>query len=795
MQTLLQDLRYTLRQWRKTPGFTLTVVLTLALGMGATTAIFNLIQGALRLPFPEADRLVSIKTKYPTASYLAASFPDFQDWRRQNKSFRQLVATAPGRGAYKASNGPVLLNMSYVSDGFFPVFGLRPIAGRGFLPAEEQKGAAAVCVLSEQFWKQEFGGSQAALGRSLVMNGKSYTVVGVVPDMMPSFYQQAQVWVPLEAAPPYDQHGTNYLAITGVLKPGVSAQQAQNDLAVIQSQIDKQFPDNRHGIELQTLSQTFFGDVRPVMLILLTAVGFILLIACVNLANMMLARASERMREFGIRQALGASPGRLMRQSLTESGMFALTGGLLGLAMAFAVTRIPVQAWPKFLVAPSDVPLSAGVLLFTGGLVVLTTLIFGSAPALKILRHSGKSAVQQDVRTMSESKEQRAVRSGLMVVEIAFATLLVGGALGMAIYFSQLLHTDPGVRTDHVLSMNVLLSPVRYAKGDDQRRFFHTLEERLNALPGVISAGGVSAPPFSGEANSGDYTFEGGPAKGTSDKAFADTYYVTPGYFQTMGVTLLEGRPFSDHDTSGNPKVAIINQSMAAKVWAKQNPIGKRIQIADDGWKEVVGVVGDVRGAGVAQPAGEQVYLATEQYPTIALTMVLHTRGEPLELAQAAREQVHAIDPNALIADMTPVQALASQSVAGQTTSTALIVALGALALALASVGVYGVIAYAVSRREREFGIRLALGAKRSQIYSMLLRSTSWLVGLGLLLGGLLAVPLNGWMRSLLGGTQGFSPLVLLGTAALLGGVALIATLIPSRRAASIDPVQALRAD
>ena len=454
-----------------------------------------------------------------------------------------------------------------------------------------------------------------------------------------------------------------------------------------------------------------------------------------------------------------------------------------------------MKAWPIFLTAPSDVHLSADVLLFTGVLVILTTVVFGSVPALQLVRHSAKSAVQQDMRTMTESRDQRTVRSGLIVVEFAFATLLVGAAIGMTFYFARLLHTDPGVRTDHVLSMNVSLSPSRYAKDDDQRRFFHTLQGNLAVLPGVISAGGTSAPPFSGSAQSGSYVYEGGPTQDSDHMEFADTYYVTPGFLKTMAVPLLHGRHFTESDTKGTPKVAIINQSMAAKLWPSQSAVGKRLQIADGKWKEIVGVVGDVRGGGVAQPVGNQVYLSTEQYPTLSLTMVLHTKGEPLELAEAAKQAARAIDPDTLISNVTPVEALSSRSIAGESTSTALIGVLGLMALLLASIGVYGVMSYAVSRREREFGVRMALGAQRYQIYLMLLKSTGALVGIGLLLGGLLAIPLSNWMKNLLGETEGFSPIVLVGTAILLGSVALIATLIPSRRAASVDPIQALKAE
>jgi putative ABC transport system permease protein len=797
MHTILQDVRYALRQLRKAPGFTLTAVVTLALGIGATTAIFSLIRGALRLPFPEASRLVSVKNQYPGASYLAVSYPDFAEWKRLNKSFAQMVAIFPSRKTYPGKQEPVSLDVSYISNGFFSVFGLTPVAGRGFLPSEERKGAVPVCLLSESFWRKEFGGNSAAVGRSIVLNGTSYTVVGVVPDMVPSFFRKAQVWVSLEAAPPYDQHGTNYLEATGVLKPGASIAQAQSDLAVIQSQIDKQFPENKHGVELQTLAETLFGNVRSVMLILLAAVGFILLIACVNLANMMLSRATERTREFGIRQALGASPLRLLRQSFTESGVLAVGGGLLGLAIAVAITKVPVQAWPKFLEAPASVHLSVGVLCFTGALVVLTSLIFGTAPALQVIRQSARQSVQQDLRTMSDSREQRVVRSSLMVAEMAFATLLVGGALGMALYFAGLMRTDPGMRTDHLLSMGISLPPTRYAKDDDQRRFFHALVEKLDALPGVVSAGGVSDVPFSGNAQSTNFTYEGesDAAKDPSRMDFADTYFVTPGYLQTTQVALKRGRLFTEQDTATSPRVLVISEAMARKLWPNQNAIGKHIQVMAGKPQEVVGVVGDVRNGGVTQPAGIDVYLSTEQYPVGQLTVVMHTRAEPLEVADAAKRAVHTLDPEVLVSIATSVETLAAQSVAAQSTSTMLMGLLGVLALLLASVGVYGVMAYAVSRRQREFGIRLALGAQRGQICSMLLRSTGWLVGLGLLLGGLLSIPLNGWMRSVLGGAIRFQPEVLLGTAALLGGVALLASLIPSYRAASVDPMKALRTE
>lgn len=796
-ERLHADLRYALRQLRKSPGFTLIAVLTLTLGMGATTAIFSLIHGALRLPFPEADRLITVKNKYMRASYISVSYPDFEEWQRENKTFLKMAAISPGRKTYLGQREPARLNVSWISSDFFSLFGLKPIVGRDFLDTERQRGAAPVCVLSESFWKEDFGGSPTALGRSIVLDGRSYSVVGVVPDMTPSFFLKAQVWVPLEADPPWDQHGTNYLIVTGLLKPNITIREAESDLAVIQSQINKQFPGNKHGIELQTLAETLFGNVRPVMVILLAAVSFILLIACVNLANMMLARATDRTREFGIRQALGASSKRLLMQSLTESGVIALTGGLLGLAVAFAATRIPVRAWPRFLEAPGELHVSITVLVFAGALAILTAVLCGIVPALQAMRQNASAGVREDDRTMSESRSRRALRSGLVAAEIAFATLLVGGALHMTLYFARLLHTDPGVRADHSLSMGISLSPLRYPQDSDQQRFFATLRQKLNTLPGVESSGGVSTAPFSGSAQNPNYVYEGGPAPDPSRMEFADTYFVTPGYLETMKVTLLRGRLFMERDTSDSPKAVVIDQSMAEKLWPNQNPIGKHIKIRTPDWQEVVGVIADVRGGGVAKAAGVQVYLPVEQYPGSAsdLTMVLRTRGEPLEFAEAAKRAVHEIDPGQVVSNVMPVEALAAQSVAGQHTATVLIGALGVLALLLASVGVYGVMAYAVSRREREFGIRLALGAQRHQIFAMLLGSTARTVGLGIVAGTVLAVPLNVWMRSIVGQTQQLDPIAFAGTAVLLPAVAFFATLIPARRAACVEPMQAIRTE
>jgi putative ABC transport system permease protein len=793
MQTLLHDLRFAVRQMRKNLGFTLTAILTLALGIGVNAAIFLVLHGSLSLPFPRANQLVTVLNTYPGADNTSASLPDFQDWRRQSKSFSQLVAIAPRRMTYLGKREPMRIPTAYVSDGFLSTFGLSPALGRGFSATDHLKGAAPVYLLSEDFWREEFGSNSSVLGRTITLNGQAGTVIGVVPRMMPSFYAAPDVWMPLEPAPPYDGHGTNFLTVVGRLKDGVSAASAHSELVVIQKQIDKQFPMNAHGILVQPLAKTMFGDIRSVTLILLAAVGFILLIACVNLANMLLARATDRMREFAMRNALGASMWRLLRQTMTESLLLALLGGAFGLLCAVVVTRLPIQAWPKFLVAPDQVHLDATVVLFTAGLVVLTGLFFGIIPALHVVRQNFVAATREG-RTLTETREQNLTRSILMVSEIALATLLVAGALNMARSFTRLLHVDPGMNPEHVLTMNVSLSPVRYAKEEQQRQFSQQLIDRLKNVPGMTAAAATSEQPFAGGNQSSDFGYEGQPAGSASQLPFAEDLFVSAGYFETVQTPILEGRAFDIHDQPNTPKVVVINRTMAEALWPGQNAVGKRMKVNGD-WHEVIGVARDVYGSGVAQPAGFEIYFSASQHPVSDLTLVMRTTTEPLSLADSAKQAVYAIDPQQAVSNVASLDELVSNSIAGQRVSTALIACFGGLALLLASVGVYGVIAYSVSRREREFGIRLALGAQPADILGLLLWRSGYLVLAGVVAGVVLTIPLSRWLGTLLTGPHRFSPLIVTAAALLLAAVALFATYLPARRAASVQPMTALRTE
>ncbi|HEX3470602.1 MAG TPA: ABC transporter permease [Silvibacterium sp.] len=792
MQTILHDIRYALRQLRKSPGFTLVAVLTLALGIGANTAIYSVIHGALRLPYPNAERMIAIKNVYPQGSYPSASYPDFEDWQARTRTFSHLGARFNGQMTWIGKGEPQTVNVGYATRDYFSVFSMEPVAGRIFLPSEHQKGAAPVCMLSETFWQEQLGRSLSAIGSSLNLNGRACTVVGVVPVPRPSGAQPAQVWIPLEPQPPYIEHGTNYLFPVGVLRPGVTPAQARTELAGIQTQIDKQFPDNTHGVNIVPLQEFVFGNLRSIMLVLQAAVGFILLIACVNLANMLLARAADREREFALRKALGASPRRMLQQALTESLLLSLSGGFLGLLIAEGLLHVPIDAWPKGFVPPSDVHLDATVLAFTSVLAIGTGVLFGIMPALRILRHDEKQALQQG-RTVTESREQNRTRSALVIAEIALSMLLVAGSINMALYFRQLLNVDPGVNTQHVLTMAIGLSPVRYSKPEDQQRFFDNLQEKLAALPGVKAAAGSADLPLAGANSNGDFDYEGSDPGAQKRLPFAERHFVTPGYFAAIQTPLFEGRDFTRHDQVSSQKVIIINRDMAQLLWPGRSALGKHVKFSGE-WHEVIGIAADAHFNGPGTPAGLQMYVSADQYPQSFLSMILRTVGDPLALTEPARRAVSSIDPGQAVSNVTSLQSLADSALAGQRTSTTVTAILGCLALLLASIGVYGVMAYSVSRREREFGIRMALGANRSNILTLLFSGVFRLVLVGMVVGTMLVIAMRAWVASVLG-ASGANPVALIVAALLLCIVAAVATYIPARRATQVQPMQALRTE
>ncbi len=795
---MLADLRYALRQFANSPGFAITAVLTLALGIGANTAIYSIIHGALTLPYPHSERMIAIQNVFPTGSYYAASWPDFEEWRAKSSSFSGLVASfsrgMTWNGAGFGHAVPESVNTGMVSGGFFSMFGMKAILGRDFIAAQHQQGAAPVCIVNENFWRQELHADSGVVGQALDLDGKSCTVVGVMPTMLPTGYRPTQVWIPLETNKPWDKHGTNYLFVRGLLRPGVTQQQAQAELSTIQSQIDKQFPDNKHGAAIHPLSMAFFGDLRPIMQALLVAVGFILLIACVNLANILLARASDRTREFAVRRALGASSQRLVRQALGESLLLSAGGVAAGLVAAVGLTHIPLAAWPKGFVPPSAVHLDAAILAFACVLGLVTGLLFGMVPALRIVRQDDRSALQPG-RAVTDSRSHGRMRAALVVSEIALSMLLVVAALTVAMHFVSLLRVDPGVDPRNALVMSVQLPPANYSKADDQRRFYHALTDKLSALPGVTAVGGSVDTPFTGWYSNGDFEYEGQPAGSAGTKPIAEKHYITPGFFAAIGASVWQGRDFSAGDKVGAPQVVIINRTMAQKLWPGQSAIGKKLKPANE-WVTIVGVVRDVEFAGPGEPPGNQIFTPIDQVSVPFLTFVVRTSpgstADPLTLAEPARAAVASIDSRLAVSNVSSFEALAHDALAGQRTSTTVTSVLGVLALLLASVGVYGVMAYSVARREREFGIRVALGANRGSIARLLYGAVSRLLLAGMALGIVLAFAARVWMAKLLG-PQGTSLSAIALGGLLLSAVAVIAAAVPARRATRVQPMEALR--
>lgn len=795
---MLADLKYALRQFAKAPGYAATAVLTLALGIGANTAIYSIIHGSLRLPYPHGERMVGVQNVYPQGSFYAASYPDFIEWRARAGSFSQLVASVPRRATWHGESfgkaQPETVNLGLSSEGFFSMFGMQPTLGRDFLARDHQIGSAPACLVSENFWREKLQADPGVAGKSLDLDGKPCTIAGVMPVFMPAVFQSTEVWLPLETNKPWDQHGTNYLFVRGMLRPGVGESQALAELTAVQSQIDRQFPQNKHGVAIHPLSQAYFGDLRPIMQVLLAAVGFILLIACVNLANMLLARASDRAREFAVRRALGATSRRLVQQTLSESVLLSLGGAAAGLAVAFGLTHIPISAWPKGFVPPSEVQLDSSVLAFTAVLGIVTGILFGIVPALRVVQQEDKLTLQPG-RTMTESRSHGRMRAALVTSEIALSMLLVVGALDVAMHFVSLLRIDPGVDPRNAMVMTVRLPETQYPKADDQHRFYRALVEELSAMPGVIAVGGSVDTPFSGSNANGDFQYEGQP-EGTADKnPFAEKHYITPGYFASLGSPFWQGRDFNNHDDANSPPVVIINRTMAQKLWPGQSAIGKRLKLGD-AWETIVGEVADIQFDGPGRPPTFQIYTPAYQTSASSLSFVVRSSpkfgADPIALARPASTVVASIDPKMAVSNVTSLEVLADEALAGQRTSATVTAVLGALALLLASVGVYGVMSYSVSRREREFGIRIALGANRQGILRLLYSTVLRVLVIGMGLGILLAYGARFWIVSILGAEGTSAGAIILG-GVILSAAAVIAAAVPAHRATRILPMEALR--
>jgi putative ABC transport system permease protein len=810
MRQLLRDLRFSLRTLRRTPGFTLVSVLTLALGIGATTAIFSVADGVLARPLPYADqdRLMVLMERWTAQRRdIETSYPDFRDWRDQNHVFAELSAlTANTYGlSMTGLRQPVHVEAAAVSSRFFATLGVAPLLGRGFLSEEDRPGARHVMILGHPLWQQLFGGDPAVIGRQLRLDGDSYTVVGVMPASF-QYPRDAAVWIPLVPFLGPGQAEVRYIRMLkaiGRLAPGVGLEQARAEMAAIAGRLDRQYNQSNAGFTcvVHPLTEEVFGKIRPVLLILLSGVLVLLLIAVANVANLLLARNLERRQEIGLRAALGASRRRLVQQLVTEASVLTLLGGATGWMAAAGGIRLLIALAPDDLPRLAEARLDQTALLFTAAVLVAAATVFGLVPAVRRDRDGLYEPLKQGARRSSGSTGSARLRGFLVRSEVALAMLLLLGAGLLIQSVVRLARTDPGFDKRNVLTARIRLAEKSYPTERQRQAFFDRLRERAGALPGVTSTATVLARPLDLSLTWEIALWKEGQSM---DEALRNPLLnceaVSPGYFRTLKIRLLRGRPFDAHDDERAPLVVILSQRAAAQLWPGQNPLGKRIRHVLENyqtpWRTVVGVAGDVHYRGWDETIGD-FYVPWKQNPypdnINYQDLVLRTTGSPLGLAEPLRQTVLSIDPNLPIASIVTLDQLVDRSQAAARFSVSLMGLFGALALCLAAVGIYGVLSYSVEQRRQEIGIRMALGAREREVVRMVLTQGLKLTAGGLAAGLAAGLLLTRFMASLLYGVSIFDPLTFLAVPLLLAGIGLLATWLPAVRAAAADPIKALR--
>jgi putative ABC transport system permease protein len=798
---MLHDLRFAFRQLAKSPGFTAIAIATLALGIGACTALFSVVNGVLLRPlgYREPGRLVVIReTNLPQYPEFSIAPPNFLDWQKAAKSFESMAAFRGQSYNLTGEGEPVRVAGVRVTDGYFALYGATPMLGRAFLPEEDSVAQGRVVILSYAFWQRQFGGSPAAVGRTLQLNGATHTVVGVMPA---DFQRSAstELWAPMafrDEEKSNNYRGAHFLNATARLKPGVSLEQAQAEMDLLARQFARQYPDTNEGwgVKLVHLSDYVVRDVRTVLWTLFGAVGCVLLIACANTANLLLARANGRLREISIRTALGAGRGRILRQLLTESVVLSLLGGLLGALIAKWGLDILLALAPAGLPRAKELGIDAGVLGFTLLLSVGTGLAFGLAPAWLAARHQPNENLKEGLRGSTESGRRAWFRQGLVVAEVALSFLLLTGAGLLARSFLELSAVNPGFEPRQATAIDLTLPGGKYGKPEQQLAFAHQLVERLRTLPGVQSVGITHTLPLVSDWVLG-FTIEGRPPLKPSEVPSTNYYSVTPDYFRAMGIRLLRGRLFVEQDDAHAPHVAVINETLARQHFPNEDPIGKRINVTNgpETFRDIVGIVADVKQYGLDRETTFQVYEPFAQKSFNTLTAIVRADGDGRALQKSFRAQVFAVDQDQPVTRIRPLADILADTVSRQRFATTLLGVFSLVALLIAAVGIYGVMAYTVSQRTSELGIRMALGASPGNVLRLVLRRGLALIGLGLAVGLAAALLAARAVQSILYHTNAHDPLTLALISALLGLVAFVACLLPARRATRIDPLVALR--
>ena len=797
---LTQDLGYALRMMRRTPAFTAAALLTLALGIGANSAIFSVVNGVLlqSLPFRDAERLHLLHMLYPDGTkYASISAPDFMSLRAGQQVFDQVEAIDSRPLTMLGAGEPREIAGAFVSDGLFEMLGVTLSSGRGFRPEENQPGQGHVTLLSHGFWQRVFGGDPAVLGRTVTTAGVAYTIIGVTSPQS-SIPEQADVYFPMEYTDVFDagtqkQRRGEFLFVVARAKTGTTEAAIDADLKRMGAQLQTAFPDSNRTLTFagKSLREVMVGDVERPLLILFGAVGLVLLVACANVANLLLARGSARQGELSVRAAIGAGRARLVRQLITESMLLGVIGGAIGLGLAYWSTQALVAARPADLPRLDAIRLDATVVWFTLGAVLITSLVFGLIPALQATNDQLLQGLHESGRSGGGGRRTQRLRAGLVVAEMALAVVLLTGAGLLIRSFLALTEVDPGFQPGGAMSVRVTFQGAEYQTSDQVRGRVDQLVERLRGLPGVTAIAVGSVLPLGGLGALNDFAVDGAPPPPPNVNQEIAVASATPEYFKAIGAPLKRGRLFTDLDQPKSAPVALLNEAAVRHWFPGQDPIGKRV--LSGGPREVVGVVGDVLQRTPGQPAAPQMFLPYTQRTGRSVRVIVRAQGDPLALAPSVREQIRALDPNIPLAEATPLQEMVSRSVARPRFYMSLLTLFAAVALALSATGIFGVMSYAVAQQSKEIGIRMALGARASEVLRAVVGRALALAGLGVIAGLVTSLAFGSVIRNQLFGVTIFDPTTLSVVVFTLLVSAAAASLLPAMRAAKIDPVKAFR--
>jgi putative ABC transport system permease protein len=800
MNTLLQDIRYGLRMLLKHKGFTAVAVVALGLGIGANTAIFSLVNGVLLrpLPYPDADQIVYFEGRNPAKGITDSniSVPDFSAWAEQQQLFASIALFSAGNGTLSGSAGePERVPRAGVSSSFFAVLGVQPVLGRSFIAEDDQPNSEAAAVLSYALWKRRFGGDASIIGRQITVNARPMTVVGVMPPQF-AFPSETQLWTTQRIVGEQPRDNRAYSAIAR-LKPGVALQQAQSQINGINAQLAQAYPDTNAGSEvnLAQLQERLVRAVRPSLLALLGAVAFVLLIACANVANLLLARSAARQKEVAIRSALGASRGRVIRQMLTESTLLSVLGGIVGLILSVWLTDLLVSITPANSPRLTDVHVDLRVLVFTLALSTVTGLLFGLAPALQTSKLDVSNSLKVGGRT-GESHHRASLRNLLLIGEVALSLVLLVGAGLLMKSFMRLREVQPGFNPERVLIASISLPGGKYKEDHQYLDFHRQLRERLTASPGVQSVGaGVNLPLGASDYGIGRaFVPEGRPL--TAEESINASYSsTTAGYFEALQIPLLAGRTFNEHDGADSPKVVVINRTAAVKHFgSEREAIGRQLRVWRDEKfpREIVGVVGDTKPSTLERDAGAQIFVPYAQDIWSFMTYAIRTAGDPEALIPALRREVLALDPDQPVFNVRTMEDVVNESIGTRRVSAMLFSVFAGAALLLATLGIYGVMAYSVTQRTQEIGIRMALGAQAGDVLRMVVREGMMLTIAGIAAGLVGAFALTRIIARLLFGVGAYDPATFVAISLLLLAVSFVACYFPARRAARLNPIIAL---